>query len=212
MTRIVLVEDQQLVREGLRRLLEQEPRFRVVAEAADGDAALLVLANLETDVVLLDVRLPGRSGLEVLAALRQRGWNRPVLMLTTFHDPVAWREAERLGAAGFLLKDVSFAELVAALDHVTAGGPFLAPRLLDGDAPPPKLAAALMEQQPEHLTPREKEILRLVAEGRSNSDIAAHLGTAQGTVKNQVSSVISKLGVRDRAQAVLKALSLRWLE
>jgi DNA-binding NarL/FixJ family response regulator len=211
MIRVVLVDDQTLVRQGIRSLLELTPDLRVVAEAADGDEALRVLASTEADVVLLDVRMPRKTGLDVLR--ESAGRLPPAILLTTFDEDAVVLEAVRLGAKGFLLKDVTLEQLTEAVRTVAAGGSMILPavsaRVLRGL---PAVAPTFDSlERPDPLTPREVEVLRLMAGGFSNAEIARAVGTAEGTVKNHVSSILSKLGVRDRTRAVLKALELGWL-
>jgi DNA-binding NarL/FixJ family response regulator len=167
--------------------------------------------------VLLDVRMPKKTGLEVLAEMRARKAVFPdsmgVILLTTFDDDAVALQAIRLGARGFLLKDVSLDQLAHAIRTVAAGGTLINPavtdRVLRGvTALEAKFPAASM---PDALTKREVEVLRLIAAGSSNKEIALALGTAEGTVKNQASSIFSKLGVRDRTRAVLKAIELGYI-
>lgn len=210
MIRLVLVDDQTLVRRGLRGLLELCEDMQVVAEAADGEEALQVIAAAAPDVVLLDVRMPRLSGVEVLQHLRAAGTLPPTILLTTFDDDVALLEGVRAGARGFLLKDVSLERLAEAIRAVASGGSVIRPaiteRVLTGlDQLRPQFESL---DPPDALTTRELEVLRLVAGGYSNREIAESLGTSEGTVKNQTSSILSKLGVRDRTRAVLKALEL----
>ncbi|MEO8702911.1 MAG: response regulator transcription factor [Kofleriaceae bacterium] len=205
---IVLVDDQTLVRQGIRSLLELTPDLRVVAEAADGEEAIEVIPVAGADVVLLDVRMPKRTGLEVLEALAGRG--PPCILLTTFDDDAVALAGLRLGARGFMLKDVTLEQLAVAVRTVAAGGTLVSPavtarvaagvRRIAPDFP----SAAL----PDPLTPRELDVLRLIAMGQSNREIGDTLGMAEGTVKNHASHILSKLGVRDRTRAVLKALEV----
>ncbi len=211
MIRVIVVDDQTLVRQGICSLLELTPEIRVVAEAGDGAEAIRVIPTVEADVVLLDVRMPGQSGLDVLRALAGR--LPPTILLTTFDDDAVVIEAARHGAKGFLLKDVSLAQLAHAIRTVAGGGtmilPALTERVLKGL---PSLRRDFESlDRPDPLTPREAEVLRLIAGGYSNREIADALGTAEGTVKNHTSSILSKLGVRDRTRAVLKALDLGYL-
>ena len=210
MIRIALVEDQALVRAGLRTLLPLFPGLEVVAEAADGEEALRVLPTTSPDVVLMDIRMPVRSGVQVLEELTRLGHAFPTILLTTFDDEAVALSGIRAGARGFLLKDVSPEELVEAVRCVAAGGTLLRPgvtervqRMLE-QRPVPFPSA----QIPERLTPRELEVLRLMAGGYSNREISDALGMAEGTVKNHASSLMFKLGVRDRTRAVLRALEL----
>jgi DNA-binding NarL/FixJ family response regulator len=210
MTRIVLADDHALVRQGIRSLLELTPDLRVVGEAADGEEALKRVAELDPDVVLMDVRMPRMSGLEALRALRRTDPKRRVVLLTTFDEDSVVLEALRAGVQGFLLKDVTRDQLAEAIRRVAAGETLLPPavteRVLRGFSEVPQDFPH--SQLPEGLTRRELEVLRLIARGLSNREIADTLGTAEGTVKNQTSSILSKLGVRDRTRAVLRALEL----
>lgn len=207
MITVALADDQTLVREGIRRLLELEPDFQVVAEAADGEAAIAMVRKHRPEVLLLDVRMPKKTGLEVLAALEGAV---PALVLTTFDDDAVAVQALKLGAKGFLLKDVTRQQLAEAVRTLASGGSLVSAaaraRALEGG----KAHAAGFEaaELPASLTAREHEVLRLIASGLSNKEIALSLGTAEGTVKNQASAVLAKLGVRDRTRAVLRALEL----
>jgi DNA-binding NarL/FixJ family response regulator len=206
--RIVLVDDQTLVRQGIRSLLELAGDIAIVCEASDGDEALVAIAREQPDVVLLDVRMPKKNGLEVLRELKRGGAVPPVILLTTFDDDEVLLEAVKVGARGYLLKDVSLEQLTDAIRAVAAGGSVIRPavteRVLRGLEHMPRDFDAL--SPPDPLTKRELEILRLMAGGYSNREIADALGTAEGTIKNHASSILSKLGVRDRTRAVLKAL------
>jgi DNA-binding NarL/FixJ family response regulator len=211
--RIVLVDDQTLVRQGIRSLLELAADIAIVAEAGDGDEALAAIAREKPDVVLLDVRMPKKNGLDVLRELKTKDAVPPVILLTTFDDDEALLSAVRAGAKGYLLKDVSLERLTDAIRAVAAGGTVIRPavteRVLRGLDHMPRDFDAL--SPPEPLTKREIEVLRLMAGGYSNREIADALGTAEGTVKNHASSILSKLGVRDRTRAVLKAIELGYI-
>jgi DNA-binding NarL/FixJ family response regulator len=210
--RVCVVEDETLVRHGIRKLLELGGRVEVVAEARDGEEALTQIEQSRPDVVLLDVRLPRLDGIGVLRALREKPGAPPCLVLTTFDDREVTLAAIREGARGFLRKDVSLEHLLEAIETLAAGGTYLQPavtesllRGLDGarrSLPVPGLAPI------EPLTPREAEVLGLMAAAYTNREIADALGTAEGTVKIHVSNILSKLGARDRTQAVLSALEL----
>ncbi|MCX7556340.1 response regulator transcription factor [Xanthomonadaceae bacterium JHOS43] len=211
MIRVCLVDDQTLVRQGVRSLLELSEDIRVVAEAGDGRQALEIIPQVEPDVVLLDMRMPVMSGLETLQALSTQGRLPPTIILTTFDDDELVLAGLKAGARGFLLKDVSLEQLVDAIHAVAAGGSLVQPavtqRLLSGMETIRNDFVSL--DQPDPLTERETEILRLMAGGYSNREIAGSLGVAEGTVKNHVSNILSKLGVRDRTRAVLKAFELK---
>ncbi len=210
MISVCLVDDQNLVRQGVRSLLDLAADIRVVAECADGAQAVLEIPRIRPDVVLLDLRMPNMSGLEVLQALSARNALPPTIILTTFDDDQLVLQGLKAGARGYLLKDVSLEQLVEAVRTVAAGGSLVAPmvtqRLLAGVGRIQNQFTSL--EQPDPLTERETEILRLLSGGYSNKEIANSLKVAEGTVKNHVSNILSKLGVRDRTRAVLKALEL----
>jgi DNA-binding NarL/FixJ family response regulator len=213
MIRVVLVDDQTLMRVGLKGLLDLTEDIRVVAEAGDGDEALRVIRRERPDVVLLDVRMPKRSGVEVLKDLRLSQSLPPTILLTTFDDDAALLEGMRAGAHGFLLKDVSLEGLCDAIRRVAQGETLIRPavseRVLKGVE---RLGLPFESLDiPDRLTRREIEVLRLVAGGFSNREIGEALEMSEGTVKNHTSSILSKLGVRDRTRAVLKALDLGYL-
>jgi len=209
-TRILLVEDQTLVREGLRSLLAFAPDLEVAGEAADGEEALAAIPRLKPDVVLLDIRLPRRNGLEVLQELARNDAVPPTLILTTFDDDALLLQALRSGARGFLLKDVTFEQLTGAIRTVAAGGSLIQPALTARairslSESPQRFESA---ESPEPLTQREREVLRLFSAGMSNREIGHALGVVEGTVKNHVHNILQKLGVRDRNRAMLKAIEL----
>jgi DNA-binding NarL/FixJ family response regulator len=213
MIKVMLVDDQTLVRQGVRSLLELSEEIEVVAEASDGQEAIRMMPGVEPDVVLLDMRMPGLSGVDVLRKLNERGELPPTIILTTFDDDELVLAGIRHGARGYLLKDVSLAELVNAVKTVAAGGSMVKPavteRLLKGLQNLETDFSSL--DRPDPLTERETEILRLMAGGYSNKEIANSLGVAEGTVKNHVSNILSKMGVRDRTRAVLKAFELGFI-
>jgi DNA-binding NarL/FixJ family response regulator len=205
--RVLLADDEQLLRQGLRRLLEIPGDILVVAESADGKQVLAELERTPVDVVVLDVRMPRMSGLEVLEALNERTQRPPCLVLTTFDDPELLLEAARRGAHGFISKDVALEELLAAIRAIAAGANWFQPALTSSlrqafdrrrNGEVSRLCATLTE--------REIEVLRLLAGGMTNKKIAATLRTAEGTVKNQVSSILTKMGATDRTVAVLTAI------
>ncbi len=211
MINVYLVDDQTLVRQGIRSLLELADDMNIIGEATDGAEAIERLPTCGADVVLLDMRMPSKSGLDVLQELNAAGTLPPTIILTTFDDDHMVLGGLRAGARGFLLKDVSLEQLVGAIRTVAGGGtlvqPVLTERLMKGIENLDNQFASL--DQPDPLTERETEILRLMAGGYSNKEIARSLDVAEGTVKNHVSNILSKLGVRDRTRAVLKALELK---
>ncbi len=210
MIKVMLVDDQTLVRQGVRSLLELADDIEVIAEAADGQAALDMLEEVKPDVMLLDMRMPGLSGLDVLKALGDSGRMVPTLILTTFDDDQLVLGGLKAGAKGYLLKDVSLEQLVGGVKTVAAGRSLVQPavtqRLLKGLETMRNEFSSL--DRPDPLTERETEIMRLMAGGYSNKEIANSLGVAEGTIKNHVSNILSKLGVRDRTRAVLKAFEI----
>lgn len=210
MIRVMLVDDQTLVRQGVRSLLALSSDIEVIAEAPDGQTAVKQIPEIKPDVVLLDMRMPGMSGLDVLRQLNAEGTLPPTLILTTFDDDELVLGGLQAGALGYLLKDVSLEELVDAIKAVSEGRsivkPMVTERLLNGLEGVKNEFSSL--DQPDPLTERETEILRLMAAGFSNKEIANSLKVAEGTVKNHVSNILSKMGVRDRTRAVLKAFEL----
>ena len=197
-TRVLVVDDHPAVRRGLRTFLELAGDLAVVGEAADGPAALDLIATLEPDVVLLDMMLPGMDGVAVLRELRRRGLTTRVLVVTSFTDRARLLPAVRAGARGYLSKDVDPHALVAAVRSVAAGHLLFEP----------DVAATLLGAPPAEpaLTAREHDVLALIAEGRSNREIARELVVAEKTVKTHVSSILLKLGLADRTQAALHAV------
>jgi DNA-binding NarL/FixJ family response regulator len=213
MIRVCIVEDQTLVRQGFRSLLELTQDMKVVAEAHDGEEALQVIPKAKPDVVLLDVQLPKYNGIEVLRKLKESNQLPPTLILTTFDDDKVVLEGIRAGARGFLLKDVTLKRLTEAIRTLKAGGTLIKPAITE------RVLRGLEQARPDFpslnppdpLTERETEVLRLMVAGHSNREIADAFAMSEGTVKNHVSSILSKLGVRDRTRAVLKALELGFI-
>jgi DNA-binding NarL/FixJ family response regulator len=206
--RAVLVDDQTIVRTGLARILSPDDGFEVVAECGDGEEAVATVPEAEADVVLMDIRMPRLDGIEATRRLRELDGAPPVVILTTFdEDELLWSAIEA-GAAGFVLKDTTADELIAGVTAVAGGGawfdPAVAPRVLAGYrsrvAPARRTAQRLDE-----LTDREHEVLRLVSRGATNAEIAAALYVGEATVKTHVGSIFTKLGVRDRAAAIVYA-------
>jgi DNA-binding NarL/FixJ family response regulator len=211
--RIVVADDHQVVRTGFATLLDTQPDFEVVGTAVDGGEAVRICRELRPDVVLMDVRMPGTDGIEATRQLAEPGeeGGPRILILTTFDLDDYVYDALCAGASGFLLKDVTAERLFDAVRVIAAGEALLAPavtrrlisefsRIRPRQATPPTAMAALSE-----LTPRETEVLRLIAEGLSNPEIAARLVVTEETVKTHVSRVLGKLGLRDRTQAVVTA-------
>ena len=209
MIRLVIVDDQGMVRAGFRSLLAGEDDFEVVGEASNGEAAVEVVADLAPDVTLMDIRMPVLDGIAATRRILEAGVDTRVLVLTTFDLDEYVFEALRAGASGFLLKDAPAEELAHAIRVVAAGESLLAPgvtrRVIDAfvrRATPP---VAARETRLDSLTPRELEVLGLLARGMSNLDIASRLFVSEGTTKTHVSNVLTKLGLRDRVQAVIFA-------
>lgn len=203
--KIALADDQSLVLHGLRALLESLGDIEVLIEAQDGDQLLAELRRVAVDVVVCDIRMPKRSGLEVVHALRDRGDMTPVLLLTTFDDPALLRAAVNAKAQGFMLKDAAPDVLKETLGHLVRGETLLTPVSLpagvSADTVPPTA----------RLSSRELDILRFVAGGYSNKEIGRSLNISDGTVKNHLSDILRKLEARDRTHAVLKAIGARML-
>jgi DNA-binding NarL/FixJ family response regulator len=220
--RVLLVDDQRLMRDGLRALLELQDGLEVVGEAASGAEAVALAAALRPDVALMDVRMPGMDGVEATRALAACAPGTRVLVLTTFDDDEYVFAALEAGAAGYVLKDIPAAELAAAIRTVHAGGTHLGPTVaaklvselsrLHGapapatPAPPGPPSPASGRPRPvDELTPREREVLQLLGRGATNAEIAARLVISEGTAKNHVSNILGRLGLRDRTQAALYA-------
>jgi DNA-binding NarL/FixJ family response regulator len=208
LTRIVIADDQGMVRAGFRSLLETEAGLRVVGEAANGEEAVREIQRLTPDVALMDIRMPVLDGIAATAQLVAQGTPTRILVLTTFDLDEYVFDALRAGASGFLLKDAPAEELIAAIRVVAAGDALLAPgvtrRVIDAFVRRPAPSTRSSERL-DLLTPREREVLGLLARGLSNGDIARRLFVSEGTTKTHVSSVLFKLGLRDRVQAVIFA-------
>lgn len=207
MIKVLICDDQVVVREGLRAILSTARNIEVVGEAGDGDEALQEVARLGPDVVLMDLKMPVMNGVQATRAIRDHYPNTRVLVLTTF-DADEWVfDAVRSGAAGYLLKDTSREGLIAAIEGTVAGKSYVDPGVAG------KLLAQVSRVAPgshpaiiDDLTDRELDVLRLLARGLTNADIAGRLFLSEGTVRNYVSSVLAKLGVADRTQAAVLAL------
>jgi DNA-binding NarL/FixJ family response regulator len=218
--RVVLAEDHTLVRDGIRTLLSLVGDIALVGEAPDGEEAIRIVEATKPDVLLLDMRMPKADGLRVVRELAGRDILPPTLVLTTFDEEEAALAIIAAGARGFLLKDVTLERLVDAVRVVAAGGTVFRPGLSEraehalaelratsaGNAGAPASAAPTDGAEAGEITTREREVLRLLVAGYSNKEIGRALFVAEGTVKNHVSNILYKLGVRDRTRAVLKAL------
>ncbi|WP_405063980.1 response regulator transcription factor [Kribbella sp. NBC_01505] len=208
--RVLIVDDQTVVRAGFAAIVDAEPDLTVVGQAGDGAEAVALAAELDPDVVLMDIRMPGLDGLSATRLLTERGERPRVLVLTTFDLDEYVYEALRSGASGFLLKDAQADDLLTAIRVVAAGDGMLAPavtgRLIQAfaaGAPTSSTAEALAT-----LTPREREVLTLIAAGLTNAEIADRLGVTVGTTKTHVNALLTKLGARDRVQATIIAYDL----
>lgn len=214
MIRVVVVDDQPLVRAGITMLVNTEKDIEVVAEAADGDDALVQIRAQRPDVVLMDVRMPGTDGIEATRAViregltTQNGQPIRIIILTTYHVDDAVSAALRAGASGFLLKDAAPTEIATAIRAVVAGKGWLDPavtrRLIDDFAARPEQNTPTPAEMAQ-LTPREREVLTLLARGLSNADVAAQLFISEATVKTHLARVMAKLNVREKSQAVAAA-------
>jgi DNA-binding NarL/FixJ family response regulator len=208
MISVLIVDDQDLIREGLRMLLEAEPDLAVAGEAADGNQALAQARSLDPDVILMDVRMPGLNGIEATARLVQARSRARILMLTTFNLDEYVYHALKAGASGFLLKDASREQLAGGVRAVASGETLLAPavtrRLIEDfcNGPAPGAAAATSAGG---LSERELGVVALVAQGLSNAEIAARLFLSEATVKSHIVRILAKLGLRDRVQVAVYA-------
>lgn len=211
MIRVGIIDDQSLVRQGLVALLAHAPDIRVVFDSAGGEEAIRLASHHRPEVILLDLRMPEFDGVALLAEFRAKSLPSHVIILTTFDDDQALLQAAALGSRGFLLKDVTLDTLLDGIRRVAEGGTLVRPAVTTRvsqairEMHPPTPAA---EKSPARtpLTDRELEVLRMLAGGFTNREIGAALNLAEGTIKNHVSVVLSKLGVRDRTRAVLKAV------
>jgi DNA-binding NarL/FixJ family response regulator len=209
MIKVLLVDDQSLIRQGLRALLELELDLEIVGEAENGEQAINLVAQLQPDVVLLDIRMPIMDGVAATREIQKRFPQTKILVLTTFDDDEYVSAALQNGAMGYLLKDTPSEELAVAIRAVDKGytqlGPGIVKKLMTQFSHPtptqsPPLPSSLME-----LTPREKEVLRLIATGANNREIAQELYISEGTVKNHVTNILNRLNLRDRTQAAIWA-------
>lgn len=208
MISVLLVDDQELVRKGLMRILNQERDIIVVGECEDGDEVVTAVQRLQPDIILMDVRMKRIDGIKATQALRAQCLSTPVVMLTTFGNDDVLRDALSAGAAGFVLKDASTEDLLRATKVIASGGAWLDPAITD------KVIEHYRRLHPQHVTPnndndqltaREREVLLLIAEGLTNPEIAKQLVVSEATIKTHVSHIFSKLGARDRAAAIVYA-------
>lgn len=206
MIRVFIADDQLLVRQGIRTLLEMDDSLVVAGEAGDGIDTVKMVPGLNVDVLLLDIRMPGKNGMDVLRELAVSGCLPPTLILTTFDDSHIVLDGVRAGARGFMLKDVSYEQLISAIRAVASGATVFQPALTERLMRAAERVHIQAAISIEPLTKREAEVVRLMSGGYSNREIAYALSTAEGTIKNHVSNILAKFGVRDRTCAVLKAL------
>jgi DNA-binding NarL/FixJ family response regulator len=208
--KVVIIDDQNLVRSGIESLLSLSDKVTVVAQGDDGERAIDLAEEYQPDVFLMDIRMPRMNGIDAIKSLREAEFEIPVIILTTFDDHQLVLQGLQAGAQGYLLKDVSLESLIDAIEAVHKGETIVQPAITD------TLLRGLKTQkgnfdslpEPQSLSPKETEVLRLVASGYSNREISVALSKSEGTIKNHVSSVLSKLGVRDRTRAVLRALEI----
>ena len=199
---LLLVDDHPVVRNGLRGMFESVPGFTVLAEASNGVEAVELTADLDPDVILMDLRMPGGSGLEAITELTRRGARAKILVLTTWDTDTDTLPAIEAGATGYLLKDAPQDELFNAVRQAAAGRTVLSPAVAS------RLVSAVRSPAPSPLAARERQVLELVAKGTSNRDIARELFISEATVKTHLSHLFTKLGVNDRAAAVAKGYEL----
>jgi DNA-binding NarL/FixJ family response regulator len=205
--RLALADDQALVRMGLKALLGSFNHLQVVIEAENGEQLLQALSSNEIDVILSDIRMPGMDGFGLLGKLREQDIQIPVILLTTFDEPDFPLQAAATGAQGFLLKDASPEDLVDAIERVAKGETLFAP--VSTSPVRARFAYRDVQEPTDTFNDREISILRLLAGGYSNKEIAKAIFLSEGTVKNYVSDILDKLGTRDRTRAVLKAITLK---
>ncbi|SMF09231.1 two component transcriptional regulator, LuxR family [Alteromonadaceae bacterium Bs31] len=211
MTKIALVDDQALIREGIARLIEIEETFEVIWQASNGQDALDKLAEADRpNIIISDIRMPVMDGIQFAKTLREQGSSIPVLMLTTFDEHELFINALSAGVNGFLLKDISFEKLSSAIKKISKGGFLAEPQLLNRELLPDNGTVKIPTSfNFKDFSEKEKQILRYLAAGFSNREIATAVFLAEGTVKNHISTLLTKLHCRDRTQAVIKALQWR---
>lgn len=218
MIRVLLVEDQEIVRRGLKTLLETKPDLQIVAEANNGQSAIEQLERLQAlaqlpDVVLMDVRMPIMDGVQATQQICQRFPNTKILILTTFNDTQYISEALRFGAKGYLLKDTPAEELATAIRSIHQGYTQFGPGIVEKVIASPEPTHTELPPGIEQLTDRERDVLRLIATGASNREIAQQLHLSEGTVRNHITHILNRLNVRDRTQAAIVANACHaWLD
>ncbi|MEH2027087.1 response regulator transcription factor [Nostoc sp.] len=209
MIKVLLVDDQSLIRQGLRALLELEPDLEIVGEAENGEQAINLVAELQPDVILLDIRMPIMDGVAATREIQKRFAKTKILVLTTFDDDEYVSAALKNGAMGYLLKDTPSEELAVAIRAVHKGytqlGPGIVKKLLTQFSHVASIQSPPVPSSLTELTPREKEVLQLIATGASNREIAQELYISEGTVKNHVTNILNRLNLRDRTQAAIWA-------
>ncbi|MEH1803804.1 response regulator [Nostoc sp.] len=209
MIKVLLVDDQSLIRQGLRALLELEPDLEIVGEAENGEQAINCVAQFQPDVILLDIRMPIMDGVAATKEIQKRFAKTKILVLTTFDDDEYVSAALKNGAMGYLLKDTPSEELAVAIRAVHKGytqlGPGIVKKLLTQFSHVAPIQSPPVPSTLAELTPREKEVLRLIATGASNREIAQELYISEGTVKNHVTNILNRLNLRDRTQAAIWA-------
>ncbi|MEH2456033.1 response regulator transcription factor [Nostoc sp.] len=209
MIKVLLVDDQSLIRQGLKALLELEPDIEIVGEAENGEQAINLVAKLQPDVILLDIRMPIMDGVAATREIQKRFVKTKILVLTTFDDDEYVSAAMQNGAMGYLLKDTPSEELAVAIRAVHKGytqlGPGIVKKLLTQFSHPTPTQSLPVPSSLAELTPREKEVLQLIATGASNREIAHQLYISEGTVKNHVTNILNRLNLRDRTQAAIWA-------
>ena len=213
MIRLLLVEDETLFRLGLSRLLSLTGEFLIVGEAGDGEQAVALIAALRPDVVIMDIQMPLMSGITALQKLRQSGDMTPVILITTFDDEESFLLGMRAGASAFLRKDIALEDLTSAIHSAENGERTLRPLVTEKALQRLEQIKPVFDSLdlPDPISKREIEVLRLMAAGLSNKEIADALGTGDATIKTHVSNILSKLGVRDRTRAVLRSLELGYI-
>ena len=213
MIRVLLVDDQELVRAGLKRILHRDEGFEIAGECADGSEVVAAVTRSSPDVVLMDIRMKNVDGVEATRRVRDAPDSPPVLVLTTFDDDELLSRALRAGASGFQLKDASAEDIIRATKEVAAGGSWLDPAVTGRVLAAYRDAGApSSEEKAARLTPRELDVLRLVARGATNAEIAGELFIGEVTVKTHLGHILTKLGLRDRAAAIVFAFEHRLVE